>query len=152
VPLQQILHLSRTGTQEEIQLSSPVRSQGILIASHVTESVGIPHETSVVNVTVFGKDQRFESFMLKLGRDTSETFLERPDIKAQIAHGRATLYRSWNLEAGDMTPFTVHDYYTKFFFPRPLRVQKITFKFLDPIPEEQTSNVAVHIKGVTLLE
>jgi hypothetical protein len=152
VALQQILHLSRTGVQEEIQLSSPVRSQGILIVSNATESVGIPHDTSVANVTVFGKDQRFESFTVKLGRDTSEIFLEKPDIKVQIAHGRAALYRSWNFETDDVISVIAHDYYTKFFFLRPLRVQKITFKFLDPEPEEQISDVALHIKEIILLE
>lgn len=150
LPPQQPVHLSRTGNREEIQLSKPLRSQAIVLVSSMTESVEVPHDAPVANVTVFGEGQRFEFFTLKPGRDTSEAWLEHPDIKTRIAHSRATVYRSWNLEADDGTLVTAHDYYTKFSFLRPLWVQKITFKFLDPTPEEKASTVTVQIKEVYL--
>jgi len=68
-----------------------------------------------------------------------------------MAHGRAAVYRSWNVEAGDGMLFAAHEYYTKFLFSRPFNVQKITLKFFDLESEKVSPDVAFHIKEVALI-
>jgi hypothetical protein len=102
-------------------------------------------------VIILDQDQRFESFTLKIGKDTSEEALEKPEIKDKMAHGRATVYRSWNVETGDGMLFAAHEYYTKFVFSRPLNVQKITLKFFDLESKEILSDVVLYIKEVALI-
>jgi hypothetical protein len=150
VPLNQPLHLSRSQRQEEILINNSSYSTGIFIASNVTGSIMILHGTPVASVIIVGQDQRFETFTVKIGKDTSEETLEQRGVKSKVAHGRATIHRSWTIVNGDGVSFAAHDYYTKFFFSKPLKVQKITLKFLDPKPEEVLSEIALHIKEIAL--
>jgi len=151
LPIDLPIHLSRIQGQEEILVNESFSSKGILIVSNVTGSIAVPHKTPVASVVVLGQDERFESFTIKVGKDTSEETLEKIGIKDKIAHGRSAVYRSWNIEAEDGTFFTAHDYYTKFLFSRPLKVQQITFKFFDPESEEVLPDVAFHIKEIALI-
>jgi hypothetical protein len=151
LPLDQPIHLSRSQRQQEIPIKDSFRSKGILIVSNVTGGLMAPHKTPVANLIILGQEQRFESFTMKVGEDTSEERLEERGMKDQIAHGRSAIYRSWNIETGDGTSFPAHEYYTKFLFSRPLEAQKIILKFLNPNPEEQLSEIALHIKEIALL-
>lgn len=151
LPIDAPIHLSRFQGQAEILVNAPFSSKGIFIVSNMTASVTVPHKTPVANVIILGQDQRFESFTMKIGRDTSEESLEKPEIKDTIAHGRSAVYRSWNVEAKDGIFFAAYDYYTKFLFSRPLTIQKITFKFLNVEAEEVPPEVALHIKEIALI-
>jgi hypothetical protein len=152
LPIDEPIHLSRFQEQQEIFINEPLPSKGICIVSNMTASMTVPHKTPVANVIILGQNQRFESFTMKIGKDTSEEALEKPEIKHAIAHGRSAVYRSWNVEAGDGRSFAAHDYYTKFLFSRPLNVQKITLKFLNAESEKISSVVALHIKEIDLIQ
>jgi hypothetical protein len=152
VPLSQPIQLSSAHPQTEIVLNNSFSSTGLFIVSNLTESLSIPHGTPVASVLVVGQDQRFETFTLKIGQDTSEETLEQPEVKSMIAHGRAAIYRSWNVKTADGTPFTAHEYYTKFSFSRPFQVQTITLKLFDLQSEDPLSDVTLHIKAIALLD
>jgi len=151
LPIDSPIHLSRFQEPEELLINEPLLSKGIFIVSNMTASVTVSHKTPIANVIILGQDQRFESFTLKIGKDTSEETLEKPEIKDEMAHGRAAVYRSWNVEAGDGMLFAAHEYYTKFLFSRPFNVQKITLKFFDLESEKVSPDVAFHIKEVALI-
>jgi hypothetical protein len=152
LPIDKPVHLSRFQEQKEILTNKPLPSKGLFIVSNMTASATVPHKTPVANVIILGQDQRFESFTMKIGKDTSEEALEKPEIKHTIAHGKSAVYRSWNVEAEDGGSFAAHDYYTKFLFSRPLNVQKITLKFLNAESEGISSAVALHIKEIALIQ
>jgi hypothetical protein len=150
--LNEPVHLSRFQSQEEIPLNDSFRSKGILIVSNLTGSITIPDKTPVASVIILGQEQRFESFSMKAGKDTSEETLERQEVNNKILHRRAAIYRSWNVETGESLSFEAHEYYTKFLFSRPLKVQKITLKLLGVNHEDLPSDLALHIKKIVLIQ
>lgn len=149
LPLEQPLRLSKITTKEQILLDPPVLSRSIVVVSSVTGGIAIPHKTPVADVVVFGKDKHFESFTLRVGKDTSEENLDQPDIKVGIAHGRAAIYRSWNvIHQEEGVAFPAHDYYTKFVLSKPFEVHKIVVQFIDPAPGDTMSMMEIHIKDM----
>jgi hypothetical protein len=129
-----------------------VQSRRVRVVGNVSEGAMLVHNSRIANVTIFDQNQRFETFTLRMGKDVADEMLERPDIRPYIAHGRAALYRSKNLDAGNGTTFAAHDYYTVLTLPRRLNVQKIVFKFLAPPSSDQPSQTTLNIKAITLID
>jgi hypothetical protein len=151
------LHLSTDDTQNIFEIEVPpqqslVLSKGIIVISSLTNSVTIPHKTPVMSMTVFGKEQGFETFTLKTGRDTAEENLDLPYIAQNNGHGRASIYHSRPMKADDGMLFEAYDYYTRFLFSRPVHAQKITVKLLTAKDLKLPPGIRVHIKEIFLLE
>lgn len=152
VAVEQVLRLSRSAVEQTIPLQTPLRGRELLVVSNVTGSALIPQRTPVANITVFEQQDRFQPLTMKIGIDTAEERLEERRLKPQMAHERATLYRSWNMQTEDGTLFAAHDYYTRFSFSHPIEAQKITFKFIDPAPGDRLSEVTLQIKEIVFIE
>ena len=74
IPMNQALLMSQQHYQRELIIAddalASLKTKGILVVSNVTIGGAIPHHWPLVTITVFDKDQRFETFTLKAGRVT----------------------------------------------------------------------------------
>ena len=156
LPLQRFIQLSSAATEHHISLAeSPlatIPARGIIIVSNLINSVMIPEQTPLVNMTIADQEQQFESFIIKAGRDTSEETLDLLYITRNIAHDRAAIYHTWSMTTEDGINFEAHDYYTKFLFSKPIYAQKISFKLLTAKDLNLPPGVRLHIKNIFLLE
>jgi hypothetical protein len=123
---------------------------GLLVVSHLNHSTAVAHHAPVVNISVMGREQRFETFLLRAGQDTAEEMLEQPAIKRQLAHGRAAVYRSRPQDVGGLI-VAAHDYYTILCFSTPLYVQSITLKLLDADSDSPLPEVTIQIVDLALM-
>ncbi|PIE33500.1 hypothetical protein CSA56_11275 [candidate division KSB3 bacterium] len=151
------LQLSTSATQKVFEIEIPPQqvtlpSKGLFIVSNLTNGVTIPHKTPIISITVFvEEEQGFKTFTLKAGKDTAEENLELPYINQNSKHGRASIYHSRPLEAGDGMRFEAHDYYTRYLFSRPIHIKKITLKLLTAKNLKLPPGIRVHIKEIFLL-
>lgn len=152
LPLSSPLVLSRLDTETNTVLEHPVQSRRIRIVATIGDGAFLAHNSRIAQVTIFDQKQRFETFTLRMGKDVADEMLERPDIRPYLAHGRAALYQSENLDAGNGTTFAAHDYYTVLTLPRRLNVQKIVLKLLAPAPGDHPSETTLNIKAITLID
>ncbi|MBD3309214.1 hypothetical protein GF339_22600 [candidate division KSB3 bacterium] len=153
LPLDASLQLSPQAEKYTLPLEGAALppSKGLLLVSNVTGGAHLHHTTPLVSVTITGQDKYFETFTMKVGHDTAEEMLEKPGLRQSIDHGRAAIYRSWTLTDEQGLAFDAHEYYTKFFFKKPLTIQKITLKFLSPQSSEYLLSPIVHIKQLVCI-
>ena len=156
VPLNGALEFTKESPHQEIFLAdaplSTIKSRGIMVVSTLTNSVALPQQTRLLNVTVQTTDQHFETFTLKAGKDTAELVADHPNLKDSLAHDRAAIFRSWQLNTEDGLTYEGHDYYTILRLPRPMTLQEMKLKVFSAKGVELPSGVRIHIKEIFLLE
>jgi len=152
LPLSAPLVISSLHPEAATLLEQPVSARRLRIIGNLSAGAALTHNARIVNITIFDKNQRFETFTLRAGKDIADEMLEHPAIRPTIAHGRAALYQSRIRDAGNGITFAAHDYYTELTLPRRLDVQKIVFKFADPAPNDHFSQIAVNFKAMVLIE
>ncbi|GAK59149.1 hypothetical protein U27_06125 [Candidatus Vecturithrix granuli] len=131
--------------------SASFPAKGILIVSHLTNSEKVFHKTPLASITVSDPDQKFETFILKAGKDTAEKTLDTSNGNQALAHGRAELYRSHSMTTQEGISVETHDYYTKFLFSKPLHIQKMTLKWLPARDPDISAEYILHIEEILLL-
>ncbi|GAK54406.1 hypothetical protein U14_05691 [Candidatus Moduliflexus flocculans] len=156
VPLKNPLDFTIESSHEEISLAgsslSKIQSRGLIVVSTLTNSVTLPQQKRLLNVTIQTTDQHFESFTLKAGKDTAELIADHPYLKSSLAHDRATIFRSWQLKTEDGLTYEGHDYYTILRLPRPMTIQEMKLKVFSAKGVELPPGIRIHIKQMFLLE
>ena len=130
-------------------ISEPVH--GLLIVSYLTNGGKTLHKKPLASITISDAAQKVETFTLKAGKDTAEHVLKKPGEKQTIAHGRAEFYRSYRIDQEQGTAVEAHEYYTRFQFSKPLRIQKIQIKWLPVKDHDVSSDHILHIQNIFLL-
>ncbi len=156
VPLRGQLEFTKDSPHEEIFLLdtslSTIKSRGMIVVSTLTNSVTLPQQKRLLNLTIQTTDQHFETFTLKAGKDTAELVADHPYLKSSLAHDRAAIFRSWQLKTEDGLTYEGHDYYTTLRFPKPLTLQEMKLKVFSAKGVELPPGVRIHIKQMFLLE
>ncbi|MGI0490366.1 YfhO family protein [Alkalinema pantanalense CENA528] len=115
--------------QPSIDLSLPELARSVSEIGFVTTlgcAVTIPEGKSVLQVKVTDVDGNVESHSLLAGRDTSENVYDCPQVKPEVKHGRAPLFKSIAVTGCD-----VHDYVSTVALTRSQRVKKLELAWSD---------------------
>jgi len=156
VPLKEPLEFTKESPHQELSLSasslSNIKSRGLIVVSTLTNSVTLPQQKRLLNVTIQTTDQHFETFTLKAGKDTAELVADHPYLKSSLAHDRAAIFRSWQLKTEDGLTYEGHDYYTVLRLPYPMTLQEMKLKVFSTKEVELPPGVRIHIKQMFLLE
>ncbi len=77
------------------ELPAPVRAAGLRLVSRLACAVAIEDGKEVARVVVTGADGSVQTRGLVAGRDSSEWSYDCPNIRPQVRHGRAEIFRSF---------------------------------------------------------
>ncbi len=99
----------------------PVEIDQLALVTQLAWSESIPDQTTVAHVRLKSADGQILDLPLRAGVDTSEWSFERPDIRARIRHGRATVATSYKVEEAQAS-YDAHTYVTSLTLPQMTKV------------------------------
>jgi hypothetical protein len=107
-------------------------SKSFILVSSLANSIGFPQGNGVAVLTLQDGRGEEESFSIIVGEHTSEWAFEDPDSKRFMAHNQAMIYNSRITRIRRGPWFEAHRYYTQLDLKKPLKIKKITLRFISP--------------------
>ncbi|MBN1552167.1 hypothetical protein JW979_11905 [bacterium] len=143
---------SKTPTAEVSNLD--VSCRGLRIYSSLANSVWLPNNASVAELSVFFTDDSVESFVIICGKDTSEWAISRKDVRPEVAHDIAPIIYSSYREDADEIPFPDNTFWSDYVWYEEHQIKAIKCRCLMPesgpngeIPVLEIKQILVDVGG-----
>jgi len=106
-----------SGGAKLVFVCPPIEVDHAAFVTNLSWSVNVPDNTPVARIRLFTESGKSFDFDLRAGEHTAEWAHDRPDIQAQIKHGRPPVATSYKVDDGGQG-YEAHSYVASFALPQ----------------------------------
>lgn len=127
---------------------APVEVDRVALLTNLAWSENVPDSTIVARVRIESSDGREFDLPLRAGSDTSEWAYDRPDIRARIRHGRASVATNYDVD-DPSGRYQAHTFLTSLSLPEKVTV---TRGEITAVPNVKAPDLALSVFRISLID